>query len=282
MKITKAVITAAGKEQRKLPLQTLIDIDGQEKTVIEILLEEILDAGVSSIAIIVHTGDIETYKKALGNYPAQLTFIEQNTPRGYGHAIYIAKDFVGNQPFLHLVGDHLYVRGNYKRCAKHIVEVAIKNECAVSAVQATRENLIPYFGVISGTRVKASHELYTIENVIEKPMPTEAEQKLIVSGLRAGYYLCFFGIHVLTPAIFGIFEKQLNETNGNINLSDALLILKEKEQYLALERKDVRFDVGARYGLMKAQIALALNGKDRDQVLSELLEFFTNRELNVK
>lgn len=281
MKVSKAVITAAGKKQRKLPLQTLIDVDGKEKTVLEILIEEIKDAGINNIAIIVHPGDIETYKKVLDSDIAQLTFIEQTNARGYGHAILMAKDFIDNQPFLHLVGDHLYVRTSENRCAKHLVQVAERNDCSVSAVQATRENLIPYFGVVSGMRIRGSHELYAIENVIEKPMPTEAELKLIVPGLRMGHYLCFFGMHVLTPAIFNILESHLKNSVKNINLSDALSKLATKEQYLALEKNDLRFDVGSRYGLMKAQIALALSGKDRDEVLSGLLELFTLREMNI-
>lgn len=280
MKIQKAVITAAGKNQRKLPLQTLIDVDGIEKTVLEILIEEIKNAGISDIAVIVHEGDKDTYQKVLTEKIAQPLFIEQINARGYGHAIYIAKKFVRNQPFLHLVGDHLYIRSSDKRCAKHLVEEAEKQACSISTVQATRESLIPYFGVVGGSRVSNSHDLYEIDKVIEKPMPTEAEQKLIVPGLRVGHYLCFFGMHILTPTIFEILEKQLAASTANINLSNALAELCVKEKYLALEKQDMRFDVGSKYGLMKAQIALALNGNDRDQVLADLLEFFTMKELN--
>jgi UTP--glucose-1-phosphate uridylyltransferase len=99
--------------------------------------------------------------------------------------------------------------------------------------------------------------------------------------LRAGHYLCFFGMHVLTPAVIDILEKQIKAAgNGNnITLSNALAELAKREQYLALEKQDWRYDVGVKYGLLTAQLALALNGQDRDQVLSKLLELLAAREL---
>ena len=106
-----------------------------------------------------------------------------------------------------------------------------------------------------------------MDSVLEKPTPTEAEQKLLVPGLRAGYYLCFFGMHVLTPGILPILEH-------SANLSSALAELSRHEQYLALECAERRFDIGSRYGLMYAQMALALSGVDRDEVLVHMLEMF--------
>jgi UTP--glucose-1-phosphate uridylyltransferase len=281
MKINKAVVTCAGPKQRKLPLQTLIDQDGKEKSVLEILIEEILDAGISKIGCVVYPGDELRYKEIVGDYARHITFITQQQPLGYGHAIYCAEGFVGKEPFLHLVGDHLYVSKNKKGCAGQLVILAEKEECSVSAVNAIRESSMPNYGVIGGKRVKGARDLYKIDKVIEKPTPTQAEQELFVPGLRSGHYLCFFGMHVLTPTIFKILEENLKTTgeNGKINLSDALNELAGREQYLALEKHDWRYDVGTKYGLLKAQLALALNGQDRDQVLSELLELFTAREL---
>jgi UTP--glucose-1-phosphate uridylyltransferase len=124
-------------------------------------------------------------------------------------------------------------------------------------------------------------DLYQIETVIEKATPTEAEQRLIVPGLRAGHYLCFFGIHVLTPTIIDILEKQSKAAGqqGGVELADALAELPKREQYLALEKQDWRYDVGVKYGLLTAQLALALSGQDRDEVLSKLLELLALREL---
>ena len=109
MKITKAVITAAGRKQRSLPLQTLVDRDGAQKSVLRIIVEEALRAGVEEICVVVCPGDEAAYAEAVGDVNARLAFVPQAEPLGYGHAIYCARDFVGGQPFLHLVGDHLWV-----------------------------------------------------------------------------------------------------------------------------------------------------------------------------
>jgi UTP--glucose-1-phosphate uridylyltransferase len=166
-------------------------------------------------------------------------------------------------------------------CANHLTETAKLHKCSVSAVTSTRENLIPNYGTIGGKRVHSTNNLYLIDKVIEKPTPTIAEQKLIIPGLRTGQYLCFFGMHVLSPNLMSILEQNLKRANGNkIGLSESLNELAQKEQYLALEKNDLRFDIGARYGLLKAQLALSISGIDRDQVMTELLDFFANMNMN--
>lgn len=280
MKIKKAIITAAGTDQRKLAMQTLVDRDANRKTVLEILVEEALQAGIEEIGVVIHPGDLDVYKE-LSLVNNQIHFIIQDKPLGYGYAILCASKFIGNEYFLHLVGDHLYVNRTEVPCTKHLIEVAKQYKCSVSAVTPTRESLIPNFGTIGGKRVHGTNDLYVIDKVIEKPTPTLAEQKLMVPGLRTGHYLCFFGMHVLSPTVMTILEKNLKIANGNkIGLTDSLNELAQKEQYLALEKNDWRFDMGAPYGLLKAQLALALSGKDRDQVLAELLEFFAMKNFN--
>ncbi len=281
MKITKAVVTAAGRGQRTLPLQTLIDRDGTEKSILGIIIEEVLRSGVEEICVIVRPGDESSYASVAGDHAGRLHFVRQPEPLGYGHAIHCAKDFVGQDPFLHLVGDHIYVSRTDKSCAQHLVEVAEAEACAVSAVQATRESLLPYYGAVGGRRVPGRHDLYQIEAVIEKPTPTEAEQHLIVPGLRVGHYLCFFGMHILTPTVLDILGQQIEAAGaqGGVTLSDAMAELAKREQYLALEQPAWRYDVGVKYGLLTAQLALALSGKDRDQVLATLLELLALREL---
>lgn len=288
MKISKAVITAAGRRQRTLPLQTLIDRDGVEKSVLTILIEEVVRAGIKDICIVVSPGDERAYAEVAGEYAGRLHFVHQQEALGYGHAIYCARPFVGQEAFLHLVGDHLYVSRDELGCAQHLVEIATKEACTVSTVQATRESLLPYYGTVGGRRVTGRPDLYQVESVIEKPTPTEAEQHLIVSGLRAGYYLCFFGMHVLTPTIFTILEEQMGtakqalntDKSAGVTLAAALAELAKREQYLALEKQDSRYDVGVKYGLLTAQLALALSGHDRDEVLAKLLALLAQRELS--
>lgn len=279
MEILKAVITAAGRTQRALPLQSLVDRDGQTKTALTIIIEETLAAGISDIAVVVAPGDTGVFRNAAGLHASKLHFLEQTEPRGFGQAVLTARPFVGDRPFLLLVGDHLYVSTSAKPCARQLVEVAAASRCAVSAVQGTHESKLPYFGAVGGRRLRADQSLYEITEVLEKPTPTEAEQRLLVPGLRAGHYLCFFGMHVLTPKVLEILATQA-EREGPVQLSPALAELARREKYLAFEAKGRRYDIGVRYGLLTAQLALALAGNDRDEVLGLLLELLASRELS--
>jgi UTP--glucose-1-phosphate uridylyltransferase len=185
LRFQKAVITAAGPDQRALPLQTLVNRDGLETSVLGILIEQALAAKVEEICVVVWPGDESRYLQAAGNHAGMVRFIAQPRPLGYGHAVYCARDFVGSDPFLHMVGDHLYVSAG-KPSAAQVVEIAQAEECSVSGVQATRESLLAQFGAVAGHRLAGRHGLYRVDTVIEKPTPTEAEQRLIVSGIRAG------------------------------------------------------------------------------------------------
>jgi UTP--glucose-1-phosphate uridylyltransferase len=280
MKITRAIITAAGKGQRNLPLQTLIDCDGQQKSVLSIIVQEVTRAGIDDIHIIVHPDDEKAFRSVAGDRFRHLSFVHQKEPRGYGHAVWLAKDLIDGEPFLHLIGDHLYVSRRKKGCAQRLVETAETQSCAVSAVQATREGLLHNFGTVGGRRVSGKNDLYTIETVIEKPTPTEAEERLIVPGLRAGSYLCFFGMHVLTPSLMEILDDEIKRgpDAGLATISNALQKLAQKEKYLALEMNDYRYNVGSKYGLLNAQLALALHGQDRDEVIEMLMEMLLLRE----
>ena len=280
MKITKAIITAAGKGQRHLPLQTLIDRDGQQKSILGVIIEEVARAGINDTCIVIHPHDETAYRSVAGEHSGHLSFVYQDEPRGYGHAVWCAREFAKTEPVLHLIGDHLYVSRMQKGCAQRVVETAEAEACAVSAVQATREGLLPNFGAVSGKRVHGRNDLYTIENIIEKPTPTEAEQRLLVPGLRTGYYLCFFGIHVLTPAVMEILDRELKRApDGRLaTISGALHQLAHKEKYLALEMHDYRYNVGAKYGLLNAQLALALSGENREEVITMLMEMLLLRE----
>ena len=132
-------------------------------------------------------------------------------------------------PFLHMVGDHLYVSTVSEPSTQRLVALAETAECSVSGVQSARESLLPRFGTVAGHRVEGRSDVYRIDTVIEKPTPTEAEQRLTLPGIRAGYYLCFFSIHVLTPTVMELLGK------GEPTLSAALHELTRHEQYLALE-----------------------------------------------
>ncbi len=271
MDIRRAVITAAGPSQRTLPLQTLVDRDGKTKTALAIIIEEALNSGTEEICVVVHPGDAGTYRAAAGEHGKRLQFVEQGQALGYGHAVWSARQFTGTEPFLLLVGDHLYLSREQRSCARQLVEVATAEACAVSAVQATHESKLPYYGVAGGRLAENRKGLYLVSEVLEKPTPTVAEQHLIVPGLRAGHYLCFFGMHVLTPAVMELLGADLAGGQA-ASLSRTLARLAGREHFLACELQGRRFDIGLKYGLLIAQLALALSSPARAEVLGGLVE----------
>jgi UTP--glucose-1-phosphate uridylyltransferase len=279
VKIRKAVITAAGKNQRTLPLQTLVDRDGQTKPALTIILQEIVQAGIEEIGTVIFPGDQDSFKTAAGPYANRVRFIEQTQPLGYGHAVLSAHSFTGDEPFVLMVGDHLYVNKGQKSCANQLIEIAEAESCVLSAVQATHESKLPYFGTVGARRIPGRAALYQVDTVIEKPTPTIAEQKLIIPGLRAGHYLCFFGMHVLTATVMDLLEDMVQQAGsaGGVHLSTALAKIPGRERYLACELQGHRYDIGVKYGLLTAQLALAFNGQDRDEVLGSLVEMLAQK-----
>ncbi|HEX5177489.1 MAG TPA: sugar phosphate nucleotidyltransferase [Chthoniobacteraceae bacterium] len=280
MEIKKALITAGGDTQRTLPLQWLVDRDGVTKTALTIILEEILRAGIEMIGIVISPGDQETFRMAAGKYADRLTFVEQPQPLGYAHAIFCAATFCGDDSFLLLVGDHLYLSAAQKGCAQQLVDIARTENCAVSAVESTHESKLPFYGAVGGRLVNSTLRLYQVDTVLEKPTPTEAEQKIHVAGLRAGYYLGFFGMHVLSPTvqkILGELFAASKNREASVHFRAALARLAQSERYLACELEGRRYDFGVKYGLLTAQLALALSGTDRDEVLSGLVELLATK-----
>lgn len=254
-------------------MQTLIDEHGRETSVLSLVVNEAVRAQIDEICVVVVPGDEAAYAKLVSDAAAHIRFLPQADPRGYGHAVYCAREFTGSDPFLHLVGDHVYVAQDGDCCAASLVQLAAAQECPVSAVQVTKESMLPYFGAVGGQRVAGSQGVYRVEAVLEKPTPTEAEQTLAVPGLRSGQYLCFYGMHVLTPSVMDILAAHFASDDAKpVSLSTALAELAGREQYLAMIQTGTRYNVGLKYGVFYAQLALALAGQDRDQVLARMLE----------
>jgi len=283
MHIRKAVITAAAPDQATIALQRLVDRHGQDKTALELIVEETLSAGIEEICVVVGPGNEQSYRDAAGDTLGSLSFVTQDNPRGYADAIDRAREFSEGEPVLHLVGDHLYLSQSERSCAKQLVDVASELDCSVSAVQATKESRLPYFGVVAGTHVPRNNDLYEVTRVVEKPTPTQAEQELVTAGLRAGQYLGFFGMHVLThdamKAIGEVLQEQQSNSvdsgghqTGGPTLSEALAKLATRSQYLAHRVQGHRFNIGVKYGLLVAQLAIGLSGNDRDLILTEMVE----------
>ena len=118
----------------------------------------------------------------------------------------------------------------------------------------------------------AEPRITPLNPVRQPPNSLEAEQSLLVPGLRMGYYLCFFGMHALPASVMELLDAQVKAGSQNIQLSPALNELAGKERYLAAELRGRRFDLEARYGLLFAQMAVALSSKNRDEVLKRMVE----------
>lgn len=305
MKVKKAVITAAARGERLYPVADtiqkamlpVIDLDGLHKPVIQIIAEEAFGSGIEELCVVCAPGDGERYLSAFASLRdnlvrsyqgsdwatqqadkidfllSRLHFAEQVEPLGYGHAVACARDFVRNEPFLLLLGDYLYVSARPgQRCAAQLLALAAQEDCAVSAVNPTIEHQIGRYGTLTGRLVGGQAGTYEIEKIIEKPSLSTAELELPTPGLRAGYYLCFFGMHVLTPNIFDILARHETTSNGNLLLTPALQELAETEKYLALEVQGTRYDLSRPHGLLRAQLALGLAGEARGTTLSTMVE----------
>ena len=306
MKIQKAVITAAARNERLYPAATtvqksmlpVIDVDGINKPIIQIIAEEAFQSGIEELCIVCAAGDEERYlesfqtlyetsqklypqnsslfpqAQAIKNILDRLTFVVQSEPRGYGHAVYQAKEFVKNEPFLLLHGDYLYTSFlQQKRCSRQIIELAEHENCSVAAVNPTLEHLIGKYGTLTGRNYKNKDAVYQIEKIIEKPSVSQAELELKTAGLRAGYYLCFFGMYVFQPMLFDLLLEEIKNNAGkNILLTPVQQKLAEQEKYLALEIQGKRYDTSKMFGLFQAQMALGLAGNLKDEVLTMLLQ----------
>jgi UTP--glucose-1-phosphate uridylyltransferase len=307
LRVTKAVITAAGRGVRLFPaadtvekaMLPVVDRDGLVKPVVQIIAEEALAAGVEEVCLVTAPGDEERYRRQFGllrenllsahggadwaedearriaSLLERLRFVVQEEPLGYGHAVRCAKEFAGDGAFLLLLSDHLYVSAvPGRRCAEEVVDLARREGVAVAAVNPTREHLIGHYGTLTGRRVPGSAGVYEIEKIVEKPPVSLAELELQTPGLRAGYYLCFFGMHVLTPAVFEILDSEAASPRegGSWMLTPALQELATRERYLAVEVRGARYDMGASLGYLRAALALALAGRARDEALSTIVE----------
>jgi UTP--glucose-1-phosphate uridylyltransferase len=302
-KVRKAVITAAGRGTRQYPASTavqkemfpLVDRDGLTKPVIQIIGEEAIDSGIEEICIVTGPGEEPLYRdyfkrldddmvksfrgkdwailesEKLGAFGERLRFAEQQTQEGFGHAVYQAKTFVGNEPFLLLLGDHVYISDIKDRCARQLIRVFEQYMLdAVTGVQPTLERHLHLFGTIRGQGVDPNKGIYKAELIIEKPTIDQARAQLATPGLPAGNYLSHFGMHVFGPRIFDSLEYLITNNlreRGEIQLTAAQEHLRQQtEKYWCVVTQGQRYDTGIPFGLMETQLALALNGNHRTEI----------------
>ena len=169
MKPTKAVITAANPAEKHLPLQTITNSLGESKPTLENALDDLAASGIESVAVVIMPGSLDEYRAAAGRHADMITFIEQESPRGYGHAVWCAHDFVGDDPFVLIVGDHLFLSHTEAPCVKQLLDLAAEHGVPFSALQATDESKLYLYGTIGATRHPALPSLYEVTTIIEKP-----------------------------------------------------------------------------------------------------------------
>lgn len=257
-----------------LPLQHVTVKDGTTQRVAALQIAELRAAGVEGVAIVTRPGRERFFDELRQAFGASLVLIEQPEPRGFGHAILCAEEWVGGEPFVVQVCDHVFITHVEASCTQQLLEVAVREGSAVSAVQVSSEGQLPYFGIVGGSRLKGSERLYAIETVLEKPTPTVAEERCMISGLRQGTYLGTFGTHALTPVVFDLLKEHSRSLapGERMGLTESLAVLATREKYLALEVDGQRVDLESPFGLLRAQLALALHGPRREEVLRLILE----------
>jgi len=185
--------------------------------------------------------------------------------------VYQAKKFVGDEPFLLLLGDHIYISDIKERCARQLIRVYEQYMAdVVTGVQPTLEKLLHLFGVIKGGPIEPAKGIYRAELIVEKPSVEVAREKLITPGLPAGNYLAHFGMHVFSPRIFDSLEylikNNIREKN-EFQLTAAQEHLRQHcEKYWCVISQGQRYDTGIPYGLMETQLALALTGIHRADI----------------
>lgn len=305
-KIRKGIITAAGKGTRQYPasntvqkeLFPLVDVDGYAKPTVQILVEELLASGVEEVCVIANRANIEPMRRHFQGLPAavplgkewmtplsdaladmaqRLTFVVQETQDGYGHAVYQAKDWVGDAPFVLTLGDHIYFSDTQTRCARQVIAAFEAYDAPMTSVSHVPERDLYRFGTLAGVPVPPlspdQPPVYEISAIAEKPTIEYARTHLRTPGLPEDEYLCFFGIHAFTPAIFDclgyLIEHDLRQ-RGEIQLTSAQALLFERERYLVCEVAGVRYDMGIPEGLIETQIALALRSPFAEQARAML------------
>jgi UTP--glucose-1-phosphate uridylyltransferase len=293
--IKKAVITAAGKGTRQYPatnavqkeLFPVVDVDGTTKPTIQVIAEQALDAGIEEIAIIVQPGEEKQFiahfqglsvdekinfqnkewgirqSDLLEKLQERITYIHQTTQEGFGHAVYCAHKWVGDGPFLLLLGDHIYLSENQNSCIKQALNGFQLLQKTVFPVTQTPADLLYLFGAVAGEHAEGIDNVYKITSVYEKPSADYARKNLQTAGLVHDHFLSFFGMYLFTPTIFEILGNHIKNnirSNNEIQLATAQAELCKTEGAYALEIDGERLDMGTPFGYLETLAKLALHG----------------------
>lgn len=279
--VRKAVIPAAGYGTRLYPASKIVkkeffpivDRDGMTKPIIQIIIEEAVESGIEEVCIIIREDEREIFakyfeesanpelekrisdlpwakneSKRLQELAGRLSYVVQKEQAGFGHAVYCAKDWVGDEPFLLLLGDHAYISNTAVRCARQLIDVFQQFGENVCAVLRTPEDMLHLFGTVAGRHLRNFPKVYEVLAMKEKPTIEYAEKYLQTDNIPIGEYLCFFGQYILMPDLFDyikyLIDNDIRE-RGEIQLTSALEIAKkERGIFYAYETDGQRYDIG--------------------------------------
>ncbi|MCA0987048.1 UTP--glucose-1-phosphate uridylyltransferase GalU [Guptibacillus algicola] len=292
MKVRKAIIPAAGLGTRFLPAtkaQPKEMLPIVDKPTIQYIVEEAVRAGIEDIIIVSGRGkraiedhfdksyELEetlTKKQKHKMYEevhkisnlANIHYIRQKEPKGLGHAIGCAKSFIGDEPFAVLLGDDI-VRSE-KPCIGQLMDVYNRYNSSVVGVQQVSKDNVSKYGIIAPKEGMLEERVIPVETFIEKPSIEEAPSRHAILGR-----------YVLTPEIFKILETLPTGAGGEVQLTDAIKVLNESQAVIAHEFDGYRYDVGDKFGFIKATVDFALRREDLQTEVMKYLKEVVNKEL---
>ncbi|WP_163969607.1 UTP--glucose-1-phosphate uridylyltransferase GalU [Oceanobacillus halotolerans] len=286
MSVKKAIIPAAGLGTRFLPAtkaQPKEMLPIVDKPTIQYIVEEAVASGIEDIIIISGRGkraiedhfdisyELEETLARKGKTDmlemvqsisrlANIHYIRQKEPRGLGHAIACAHTFIGDEPFAVLLGDDIVE--SEEPCLKQLIDVHDKFDSSVVGVHDVPYEDVSKYGIIKPLSSKQfTDDVTAVESLVEKPPRQEAPSNLAIMGR-----------YVLSPEIFSILQQQEPGKDGEIQLTDALEKLNEKEQVLAYNFTGERYDIGGKLGFVQATIDFALNRDDLHDDIKAYME----------
>jgi UTP-glucose-1-phosphate uridylyltransferase len=276
-KVKMALIPAAGFGTRLFPaskatkkeLFPVVDRDGIAKPAILLIVEEALEAGIEEVILVVQEQDLEDFRSffnqqiSIENYnklprPFQeyarrlleigrrVRFVTQAAQEGFGHAVFCARTVVGEEPFLLMLGDHLYRANGEASCARQVIAAYQQSGTSVVGLRRTPEAQIASFGAATGVWIEPERVLNVTE-FAEKPTLDYARSHLRVPGLPDGEYLTVFGQYVIKPQLFAYLEEHIRNNvreHGEFQLTSALDRLRQEDGFLGLIVDGRRFDIG--------------------------------------
>lgn len=283
-KITKAVIPAAGFGTRFLPftkampkeMLPIVDVP-----TIEYIVREAMDSGITDFLIIInegkeciktHFGKNEVLERFLSSknkteeinvineLPNKINvqFTYQYEQLGLGHAVLCAKEFVNNEPFVLLLGDDVYV-GKDKPATLQLLEAYNETNSSILGTLEVPHNDVCKYGICEPMS-KTESRLVQLKSVVEKPSLDKAPSNLAIGGR-----------YVLTPTIFSYLETQTRGAGGEIQLTDSILRLMDKEKVYSLAIEGRRYDIGSKKGFLEATVDFALARPDLSNDMKEIL-----------